>query len=391
MVVVDMQLPENAIGPTDIASYRDCPRRFEFGMQRHTDAGEHPEAQGPSTAYGSAVHEALAYVEATGCDDEEAIQRAFDLYAKWLEPEDLELLREDLATYHEREPLGVRTVAVEQEIRVPLFDYDGETIFFRTRIDRLYQRLDNPGVFVHVDYKSSRHRKTPEEVHSDTQLWATAWAVRENWPECEQLGQVYDQLRFGQEVTHKSPAQLVTIRDWLVKQATAILGDTELSPKPNQWCPWCPLMEACPVVERATDFALARIAALAPQRKEGRKMVVDLDPGRIGVYVEQLDDVGRAIKVLERFDGAVKGVLKELPAQERRELGYETWERREEVFPPEAMEAVRGVIGAEAFDRAVRLTKTGLQKAVNDEEKLGQALAMAERRPGATVVQKIKS
>jgi hypothetical protein len=33
-------------------------------------------------------------------------------------------------------------------------------IYLRTRIDRLYQRLDNPGVFVHVDYKSSRWPKT---------------------------------------------------------------------------------------------------------------------------------------------------------------------------------------------------------------------------------------
>lgn len=385
-----MKLPGNAIGPTDIASYRDCPRRFEFGMRRHTELGEHPEAQGPNTAYGSAVHEMIAHVEQHD-DDEAAIQRAFDLYAKWLEPGDLELLREDLATYHEREPLGVRTVAVEQEIRVPLFDHDGEPIHFRTRIDRLYQRLDNPGVFIHVDYKSSKHRKTPEEVHSDTQLWATNWAVHEHWPECEQLVQVYDQLRFGPEPTRKNDAQRRTIHDWLVKQATAILGDTELAPKKNQWCPWCPLMEGCPVVEQSTSFALARIAALAPERKEGRRKVVDLDPSQFEVYVEQLDDVSHAIKVLERFDGAVKGVIKELPAPRRAELGYRLTERQEDVWPAEAMEALRAVIGTEAFDRAVKVTKSGLERVVDDPELRAKAIGLADRRPGATIVQKVKS
>lgn len=387
-----MKLPENAVGPTDIAAYRDCPTRFEFGMRRHDpELGEHPEAQGPNTAYGSAVHEMLSWVETHDWDDDDAIQRAFDLYSKWLEPDDLELLREDLATYHEREPLGVRTVAVEREIRVPLFEHEGETIYFRTRIDRLYQRIDNPDVFVHVDYKSSKHRKTPEEVHSDTQLWATNWAVHENWPECEQLAQVYDQLRFGPEPTQKSAEQRATIKDWLIKQATAILRDTKLEPTKNQWCPWCPLMESCPVVAQSTDFALAQIAALAPAEKQGRKTVLNLDRGKFEVYTEQLDDVAHAMKVLKRFDDSVKGVLRTMPAQDRQALGYKVQERSEDVWSEEALEAVRDVMGPPAFNRAVKLTKSGLERATNDGEMREKVLRMAERRPGAVIVQKINS
>src|SRR3954469_25000723 len=202
-----MKLPGNAIGPTDIQQYRDCPRRFEFGMQRHTDAGEHPEAQSSSTAYGSAVHEAIAFAEAEAALDDPAIQRAFDLYAKWLEPEDLERLRRDLATYRERDYAGARTVAVEEELRVPLFEHDGETIYLRTRIDRLYQRLDNPAVFIHVDYKSSRWPRSQQEVHEDRQLWLTNYIVHEVWPECETLVQAYDQLNFGVITTRKTDEQ----------------------------------------------------------------------------------------------------------------------------------------------------------------------------------------
>jgi hypothetical protein len=247
-------------------------------MRRHTEAGEHPESQGPSTAYGSAVHEAIAFAESEVATDDHAVQRAFDLYAKWLDPSDLDQLRTDLATYRARDYAGVRTIAVEKELRTPLFEHEGETIYLRTRIDRLYQRLDNPGVFIHIDYKSSKWPKSAKEVHEDRQLWLTNLIVHEVWPECETLRQVYDQLNFGQLRTDKNDAQRALIRDWAVKQITAILHDTTLIAKKNQWCPWCPILESCDVVRQLSEYATAEIAVLAPERKEGRKTVLDLDP-----------------------------------------------------------------------------------------------------------------
>lgn len=385
-----VRLPDNAIGPTDIRAYRDCPRRFEFGMRRHTEAGEHPEAQGPATAYGSAVHEAIAFAEAHDATDEQAIQHAFDRYAKWLDPEDLALMREDLAVYREREPLGVRTVAIEREVRIPLFDFEGETIWFRTRIDRLYQRLDNPAVFVHVDYKSSKHRRTEQEVQEDIQLWASNFAIHEEWPECEHLAQVYDQLRFGAEPTFKTADQRALVRQWLINQATAILRDAELAPRKNQWCPWCPLMESCPVVQDSTDFALARIAALAPAEKQGRRTVLALDPDRFGEYTAQLDDVGQAMRVLRRFDDSVKRVIREMPSARRQDLGYRLRERMEDVWPPEALQAVHGVLGDD-FYRTIKLTKTALDERLKGDERVETVLAMADRRPGASVVERIRT
>src|SRR4051812_13025150 len=286
-----MKLPGNAIGPTDIQQYRDCPRRFEFGMRRHTEAGEHPEAQGPSTAYGSAVHEAIAFAETEVASDDQAVQRAFDRYAKWLGPEDLEQLRTDLQTYRARDYVGVRTVAVEKELRIPLFEHEGQTIYLRTRIDRLYQRLDNPGVFIHVDYKSSKWPRSAKEVHEDRQLWLTNLIVHEVYPECETLRQIYDQLNFGQLRTDKNEAQRALIREWAIKQITTILHDESLAPAKNTWCPWCPLLESCSVVRDSTDYAAAVIAVLAPEHKEGRKTVTELDPALYDTYVEQLENV----------------------------------------------------------------------------------------------------
>jgi hypothetical protein len=382
-----VKLPGNAIGPTDIQQYRDCPRRFEFGMQRHTDAGEHPEAQSSSTAYGSAVHEAIAFAEAEAALDDPAIQRAFDLYAKWLEPEDLERLRRDLATYRERDYAGVRTVAVEEELRVPLFEHDGETIYLRTRIDRLYQRLDNPGVFIHVDYKSSRWPRSQQEVHEDRQLWLTNYIVHEVWPECETLRQVYDQLNFGQLRTDKNQAQRSLIREWAIRQITAILHDETLDAKKNDWCAWCPIFGDCPVVRRLTHYAAAEIAVLAPERKVGRRTVVDLDPALYSTYVEQLENVGQARKILERYEESVRATLREMPTSRREELGYTLQGRTRTSWPPEAMRAAHEVLGDEFYELA-SLTKTELER--RDTPETALVLEMAVRGDGSPVVAKRK-
>jgi hypothetical protein len=380
-----MKLPGNAIGPTDIQQYRDCPRRFEFGMRRHTEAGEHPESQGPSTAYGSAVHEAIAFAESEVATDDHAVQRAFDLYAKWLDPSDLDQLRTDLATYRARDYAGVRTIAVEKELRTPLFEHEGETIYLRTRIDRLYQRLDNPGVFIHIDYKSSKWPKSAKEVHEDRQLWLTNLIVHEVWPECETLRQVYDQLNFGQLRTDKNDAQRALIRDWAVKQITAVLHDTTLIAKKNQWCPWCPILESCDVVRQLSEYATAEIAVLAPERKEGRKTVLDLDPRLYDTYVEQLDDVALARKILDRYDESVRDVLRTMSPPRREHYGYDVNVRSRTSWPPEAMRAAHEILGDEFYELA-SLTKSALERRGSPEAQL--ALDMAVQEDGAPVVTK---
>jgi hypothetical protein len=382
-----MRLPNAAIGPTDIQQYRDCPRRFEFGMQRWSEAGEHPEAQGPDTAYGSAVHEAIALIGKADCGDEQAIQRAFDHYAKWLEPDDLARLRADLDTYRQRDYLGVRTIAVEQELRIPLFKHEGQTFYLRTRIDRLYQRLDNPSVFIHVDYKSSRWPRTEKEVHEDRQLWLTNLIVHGFYPECLTLVQAYDQLNYGVVTTRKNEDQRALIRDWAIHQATTILGDDELRPTKNQWCPWCPIMESCPVVPQLTEFALAEVAALAPAEKQGRKTVLKLDPDLFDVYLEQLDDVELARKVLKRFDESVRDTIRDMPSSRRARAGYELRPRGRDRWPTEALRAAHDVLGDDFYE-VIGMTKTAVERLGDDRAE--RVLAMAVREDTAAVVTKRK-
>lgn len=401
-----MKLPDSSIGISDLLAYRECPRRFSYGMRRHTARGEQsddrtPEARSPQAAYGSAIHDAIAATE-DAHSDEAAIEVAWKRWGARLEPSDIQLLRDDLAIYRTRDFPNTRTVLAEDEIRVPLMTWQDERIFFRARIDRLYERLDAPGTFIHVDYKSSKWAKSDLEVQDDLQMWAYNWAIGEFFPEIDQLHQVYDQLRYGQIPTHKTPAQRAQIREWLVKQTTAVLtdddvrGDELLAPTYNRWCPWCPILESCPVVEQLSDFALTRLAALAPvepiTKKDGtpskKTRRVPLDPARAGEYAAQLEKAKLATAVLERFEESVKELLRDMPDERRAQLGYELRDRRNSVFTPRAAQALHEQLG-ERFYEVVKLTKTGLQSALaQDEDLLEWALGLADQVAGPTLVVK---
>jgi thiol-disulfide isomerase/thioredoxin len=391
-----LRLPENSIGISDIQSYRDCARRMEFGMQRWTEEGEAPEAQGPSTAYGTIVHDVLHWIEEDGLSDDDAIQRAVDNHARWIEPETIETLREDLATYHTRNPTGVRLVGSEIELRVPLTIVDGQQIYFRGRIDRLYQSLADPSVFIAIDYKSSKWRKSKEEIAKDPQQWAYNWLIHEYFPEIERLDQFYDQLNYGKApIPTKSAAQREQIREWLIKQVRAIVRDEKLSPTFNDWCPWCPIMESCRVIHRLSAYALGELAVIAPEvpklKADGTpgKQVdhVDLDPDLFETYAEELPRVKTAKAVLERFEQSVQRALRDMPAARREALGYRLSKRSAEVFPADAVEALHRALGDDDFYRAIKLTKTQVQAALaSDPERLARILGMAEKVRGATVL-----
>lgn len=395
-----MRLPDNAIGISDINKYRDCGRRMVYQLRRFTEGEEPPEDLHPDTMYGTIIHEAYNLLEEEDLSDEAAIQRAFDRYAAYLGPDDLGKLRTDLRTYRERDYVGVRTVANEREVRVPLLtfcyrcnDRDGGDpgctcgkddehvlIYFRGKIDRLYQRLDDPTVFIHVDYKSSKWEKREEEVHSDTQMWAYNWAIHEVWPECESLTQLYDQLRYGVIPTRKSPAQREEMREWLVRQVTAILKDEEPQARFNEWCPWCPIKYDCPVIDRLSDFEKARIEALMPE---------DPDPSKLGEYVKKVDDAETAIKTLESFTKRVKSAVRELPEEEQRRLGYRMSGRSFDVWDADALERVHEVLGPD-FYRVVKMTKTAVNSFLGDDERREVVLDLSRKEEGAAQLRRAR-
>lgn len=369
-----MELPGNAIGISDIMQFRECRRRWSFDMQRWTEAGESPEAENPNNAYGSAVHLAIATCE-EGRTDAEAIDAVIDRYGKWFDPEDIEQLEEDLTTYHERDYEGVKTLASEDNLQVPLMTWEGETIYYRFTLDRLYARIDNPTSFVHIDYKSSKHRKSEEEIHKAPQLWSYNWAIYEHWPEVTDLMQMYDQLNFGTVPTRKNDEQRRKIKQWLVKQVTAILQADHMNPKFNQWCPWCPIMMDCSEPKRVSEFAQSRIAELAPPGSD----LSSLAGADIETYVRDLEELETARKCIAAYEDTVKAVIRELPDERRRQLGFGLFPSSKDVWSPEALGQVAQAVGPD-FYLLVNMTKSNIARFYGkDKEAAERILQFAEK------------
>jgi hypothetical protein len=399
-----LKLPNNEIGISDILAYRACAQQFAFGMRRWTplperfqifpgERDEPHEAESYATAYGSCVHLAIQIVDETDCIDDDAIEQAWAKYQHWLEPDDLPRLFSDLATWHERRVEGFRLVGAELEFRIPLFKWEGEWIYFRGKIDAVYQHLVNSGYFFTRDYKSSRWPKSEAEVHADIQQWAYNFAVHEEFPECETLIQIYDQLRFGEIPTRKSAKQRETIKAWLILQIKAILRDEILKPTMNDMCHFCPLVTDCRVTHRATDYWKNRIAALAPEKKVGRKIVVQLTEG-IGFeeYTEVLGKVKTVSKMFERYIKAVEGALKEMPKEEREALGYELGNPRKlDEWSADAKRRIFAELGDDFF-QVVRITKTDLASFFGEgTDQYERIVSMATKKETAQILREIKA
>jgi hypothetical protein len=408
-----LDLPDNSIGISDIETHRECARKASWSMRRHTSKGEQDDANTPEAdvsgavwarGYGSAIHKAIEATE-DGFDDEDAIQQAWNEYGRFLEPGDLDLLAADLAIYRTRDFPNTRLVLAEEDIRIPLLMWNGVQIFFRAKVDRLYERLDAPGTFIHVDYKSSKWLRSQKDVHSDRQLWSSNWLIHEFFPECERLLQHYDQLRGGQIPTRKSAEQREEIRAWLEAEVRKILADEEWQPDGllrhhlNDWCPWCPILESCPVVPELTHYAAARIAALAPEqpklKKDGtpgkRMEPVPLDPSQIERYTAELPKAKLADKVLTRFVDSVNDIIREMPAVRRATLGYELRNRVNSSFEPAALKELHEALIArgegDRFYELVKVTKVALEENfAESEELLNMALQLAESRAGTPAV-----
>lgn len=384
---------EVSVGISDILADRDCPRKAAYGARRHTGVGtqdhasQTPESQNPGAAYGSCFHDVVELVE-DGWTDDVAIETAWAKWGHVLWAEDLALLREDLEVYRRRDPQNVRTVLAEGELRAYLCDLDdGTRVYFRGKIDRLYERTDRPGSFVMIDYKTSRWEKDQDEVDEDPQQWAYNWLAHEYYPEIDELDQIYDQLRFGQLHTSKTDAQRAEIRDWLTVaarnyfQPKTIGQDGLPEPRFNQWCPYCSIIMDCTIIPKLSAWALSRIKLLGGEFPE------DAGVTPMDELLEPFQDVQTAVKTLKEYETRAKDLVRHMSVTDRDRLGFRTYERSNTIFTAEAAERLYEELGPTRFFSVVKITKNALDR-IPDEALKEWALAMGEKTPGATVVTK---
>lgn len=363
-----MDLPGNAVGISDIKDYRECPTRMELGMRRHTilpdgSKDEPPEHRNWTNAYGSAVHDGINFIEVDGLTNDEAVTRVWEEWGNFLDPEDIDLLREDFNTYRGGTPLGFRLVAAEAEYKVPLCVIGGVQYYFRFRLDALYQSMTNPSLFFHRDYKSSKWRRTPAEVHKDVQMTSYNWGIFEMFPECETLLQNYEQLRFGNVPTSRNDDQRRQIKEFLIEMVVKIINDEKMEPKQNDFCRYCPLIMTCSVTERSVGYWKGTLAILAPMTKEGRKTKIDFgdESDEVDHLIKEI--LPRAIqtqKHLELFIDRAKDLIQKMPSEERERLGWRTVARKSKTLDASGLARIHEVFGS-VFYNMVKLTRRDVE------------------------------
>lgn len=403
-----MQLPENSIGISDILQHMDCARRMAYGMRRHVPLPPHvaehegerddpPESWAPGNAYGSAVHEAIHIVDSEDVTDSVAVQRAMQAFPHWLGPEDMAMLKDDLATYHERDYLGVRTVASEDDIKVPLMTYKGVQYFFRFKLDRLYQRLDNEAVFIHIDYKSSKWPKSDAEVHKDIQMWAYNWAIHEHWPECDSLTQNYDQLRYGVIPTRKSAEQRQQMKEWLMRRVAVIVDDETLEPTANDWCPWCPIKRDCKRVWQMADWAKSRLDAFLitePKLKQdgtpGKRLDIKLDRSQFDQAMRDLPKLSVVRKTIEKLEEELRDDIRALPPERRATLGWELRGSKNTTMTSEGKRKAHAIMGDDLY-HVITMPKTKVENFYGeDKETAARVLDLMDETQGAPRLVRLK-
>ncbi len=371
-----------AIGISDIKDFRECPQRFAYGMRRHVALPEHmqlyvgetdeaPGATNWTNAFGSAIHHAIHLVDKDGLTHEAAIAATMTTYGAYLEPSDLQLLREDLAQFETRRPMGVDIVASEAEMKVPLFVYKGQQIWFRFKLDVLYRMQSAPDVFLHRDYKSSRWQRTPAEVHKDVQMWAYNLAIVELYPECRLLLQTYDQLKFGELQTTKNDVQRAEMKQWLIQMVTIIMEDDTYRPKANDFCRYCEMVVTCRETRRSTRYWRGRLAVLAPMTTEGRKVKVEFaeEGDELEAIIrDELPLMMRTRKHIELVEQLLKDTIEGLSQSDRDRLGWVVKDRKKRAISPEGLRELHAVLG-DTFYSLITLPITKLEELVGKPKK----------------------
>jgi putative RecB family exonuclease len=248
-----------------IDTFETCPKKYEFAYILKAPKGP----SGIEAFMGSRVHEALEwlYDQVRACrlpDEEDVVARYIEVWdAEW--SDDVRVTRADrtiddyraigekaVRDYYRRyHPFGQGvTVGLEMKIALRL-DEDHEILGY---VDRLTKVAD--GVWEIHDYKSGGSLMKQDKADADRQLALYELAVREMYPDAQQVTLVWHYLAFDHEVRScRTVDQLRDLRAQVLASVEHIEAQTVFPTKTSSLCDWCDYKPICPAW--AHEYALA--------------------------------------------------------------------------------------------------------------------------------------
>jgi len=295
-----------------IDTFETCPKKYEFAYILKAPRGP----SGVEAFMGSRVHEALEwlYDQVRVCrlpDEEDVVARYIEVWdAEWCD--DVRVTRADRTAddyraigekavrdyYRRYHPFdsGV-TVGLEMKIALRLDD-EHEILGY---VDRLTKVAD--GVWEIHDYKTGGSLIHQDKADADRQLALYELAVREMYPDAEQVSLVWHYLAFDHEIRScRTPQQLADLRAQVLASVLHIEAQTQFPTKTGSLCNWCDYKPVCPAW--AHEYALAgegesRLAAQEVAALVDRYVAVSEEIAALGREKDEL-----AAEIVRRADEA---------------------------------------------------------------------------------------
>ncbi len=245
----------NTFSNSRLGSYETCPRAFRY----HYLDGIKTDTDGIEAFMGSRVHDALEWLyQQVRMSKLPSKQEVIDIYdAAWEKNwhENVRIVKEGFTTgnykdtgrkcvdeyYEHYHPFDQKKVAAtEMRISFDLPDDYNITGF----IDRL--DIDGTDFEIH-DYKTSGSLPAQEKLDNDRQLALYELAVREKWPDAQNIELVWHYLQFDKEMrSRRTKEQLDELVRDVVDRIEEINSAREFPTNPSALCSWCDYQDICP-------------------------------------------------------------------------------------------------------------------------------------------------
>ena len=292
-----------------LESYRSCPKKFAF---EHDSSIEAPDRVTADTFMGAAVHRTLKILY-DGANNGVVIpldSLLVQYQKQWgARAQKIEVVNENMAV-DDYIALGEKMLITHYEHYTPFdqgvqlgseesitFELPGTLYKFKARVDRVWKRKD--GVVEICDYKTGKTLASAKDPSFWYQMGIYQLAVKEKWPQFEDIELCQYYLRHDEVVRHRmTPEDIDQLIEQLRIEVLDIRRAARLEDFPTRegsQCLYCDFVKFCPAKRHALILA-------------GESVVVD------GVEKTTMDSASESARKYAKVDAEIKELEREKEA-----------------------------------------------------------------------------
>ena len=118
-------------------------------------------------------------------------------------------------------------------------------------IDRLSMANE---IFEVRDYKTGEHLPSQESADIDRQLALYSIAVKQHFPNAEEIKLIWHYLAFNKEIQSKrSNREIANLKEKTINLIKKIESTNEFKPKVSMLCKWCEYSNMCSSCQKKQD------------------------------------------------------------------------------------------------------------------------------------------